>query len=324
MIFAKKVLNSGGTIQPLVIPTDKLIGPSVANPSILVDEGQVLVNLRNLNYFLYHAEQNKFEHKWGPLVYLHPEADQTLTTYNFISTLDEDLRATSCAKVDTSSLDMPPLWTFVGLEDARLVKWDGKLYLCGVRRDTTTNGEGRMELSEIVIEQSGEVKEVSRVRVPVPSGQESYCEKNWMPVLDHPYTFIKWCNPTEVVTYDPLNKTTTSVVSEYFIPNLPDWRGGSQVIPFDNGYLALVHETFLYQTEPQKKDAHYLHRFIFWDKNFNLSTYSKSFNFLDGKVEFCCGMAELDNNLLITFALQDNSSYVIKAPKEMILDFINE
>ncbi len=35
-----------------------------------------------------------------------------------------------------SELDVPPVWTFIGLEDGRLVKWDEKYYLIGVRRDT--------------------------------------------------------------------------------------------------------------------------------------------------------------------------------------------
>ncbi len=45
-------------------------------------------------------------------------------------------------------------------ETKTFVKWDGKLYMCGVRRDTKPNGEGRMELSEIV-----DGKEVSRFRI---------------------------------------------------------------------------------------------------------------------------------------------------------------
>ena len=35
-------------------------------------------------------------------------------------------------------MDEKPLWTFIGLEDARMVQWSNKYFLCGVRRDTTT------------------------------------------------------------------------------------------------------------------------------------------------------------------------------------------
>ena len=53
--------------------------------------------------------------------------------------------------IDTTKLDVKPIWNFIGLEDARIVKWLDKYLICGVRRDTTTNGQGRMELSEIEI-----------------------------------------------------------------------------------------------------------------------------------------------------------------------------
>ena len=39
--------------------------------------------------------------------------------------------------------------SFVGLEDARVVRWNNQLYICGVRRDVYDNGQGRMELCEI-------------------------------------------------------------------------------------------------------------------------------------------------------------------------------
>ena len=51
-------------------------------------------------------------------------------------------------KIDTSKLDVTPIWKFIGLEDGRIVNWDDKYYAIGVRRDTTTNGQGRMEFSE--------------------------------------------------------------------------------------------------------------------------------------------------------------------------------
>ena len=42
--------------------------------------------------------------------------------------LDNDtLSIKTYYKIDTSQLDVEPLWDFVGLEDARLVKWDDKI-----------------------------------------------------------------------------------------------------------------------------------------------------------------------------------------------------
>ena len=79
------------------------------------------VNIRHCQYTLYHSELNRFEHQWGPLLYLNPENDITLTTTNFFCTLDSDLNIDRIHRVDTSSFDRNPLWEFVGLEDCRIV-----------------------------------------------------------------------------------------------------------------------------------------------------------------------------------------------------------
>ena len=93
------------------------------------------------------------------------------------------------------TLNEKPIWTFIGLEDVRLVDWYDKISMIGVRRDTTTNGEGRMEVTTI----NENLEEQSRWRIEPPNN--SYCEKNWMPVIDQNNTFVKWCNPTEVVEF---------------------------------------------------------------------------------------------------------------------------
>lgn len=111
------------------------------NPSVLAVDGRIIVNLRNVGYVLVHSEnEQRFPSRWGPLTYTHPENDRTLRTFNFYMELDSNYNPARIDPVDTSKLDVPPLWEFIGLEDARLVRWDGRLYMSGVRRDTTTNG----------------------------------------------------------------------------------------------------------------------------------------------------------------------------------------
>ena len=160
--FCKQVIENGGSIQPLILPSSQTQGLPQINPSILVEGDDIYLNLRHINYMLYHSEgEQRYPSKWGPLSYLNPEDDITLTTTNYLCKLDpETLEIVLPTKVNTDKFDVTPLWEFVGLEDARLVRWDGKLYQSGVRRDTTTNGVGRMELSEILNN-----KEVSRNRI---------------------------------------------------------------------------------------------------------------------------------------------------------------
>lgn len=317
-MLCKICVEHDGFLCPLILPKEKIVGPSLTNPSVFVKENKILINLRNINYTLYHSENGVFEHSWGPLCYLHQENDQRLATNNILCELDENFNMIKDNIVDTSFLDEEPMWTFVGLEDARLVEWNNKLYLSGVRRDTTTNGQGRMELSEIIIK-NNKIIEKERIRIPAPGLDDSYCEKNWMPVINKPYTYVKWTNPTEIVEVDPINKTcSTTILTDYKNLNTRDLRGGSQVIFLHNKYLAIVHEVNLFKSETGKKNAIYTHRFVVWNEQFELLEISESFSFLDAKIEFCCGIAEYKDNLLISFGFQDNAAFLLKMPKKLL------
>lgn len=321
--LVKYVVNNGGALVPLVIPAEYTKGTGLMNPSIFNDNGTLLVNIRHINYTLYHSETKKFQHQFGPLQYLHPEHDQTLTTYNYMCVLNDDLSMKTVNKIDTSMLDVSPIWHFIGLEDARLFRWLGKLYLCGVRRDTTTNGEGRMELSEIQITNNG-VREVSRTRIPVPGNHHSYCEKNWMPVADLPHHFVKWTNPTQLVEYNVYTKESDTVVLDdsKYISGYPDFRGGSQVIKLGDYYLAITHETLLFNSELGRKDGRYRHRFIMWDSNWNIIKITDSFSFMTGEIEFCCGTTLHQNDLLVSFGFQDNAAYILRIPVPVLLTIL--
>lgn len=317
-------IESGGTIHPLIIPAELTGGTGLMNPSIYIDGDRLLINIRHVNYTLYHSENKKFQHKYGPLQYLHPENDIKLRTWNYVCTLNNDLTLNTINKVDTAKLDVEPIWEFVGLEDARLFRWEEKLYLSGVRRDTTTNGQGRMELSEI---RSHNIpKETKRSRIPAPGTNDTYCEKNWMPILDQPYHYVKWTNPTEVVRYNVDTGTTTTVYlnKSKVIPGLPDFRGGSQVIPYGDFYLAIVHEVDLFKSDTGEKDANYKHRFIVWDRDWNLIKYTDAFSFMKADIEFCCGAAFLGEDLLVSFGYQDNCAFVLKIPKTILDELIWE
>lgn len=321
--FVKFSIQNGGSIHPLIIPFSDLKGPALTNPSIYNDNGRILVNLRNINYTLYHSEKKIYENQWGPLVYIHPENDMHLRTWNYVCELDSDMRIKSYHKIDTSKFPDKELWDFVGLEDCRIFRWNGKLYVSGVRRDLDHIGTGRMELSEIEISEEG-VKELSQFRIPTPENKESYCEKNWMPILDMPFHYVKWTNGTEVIKTDPVSGTTgTVVLKNYRDLGCSDLRGGSQVIPLDNGYhICLVHETDLLQSEAGRKDAVYRHRFVVWDQDWNITKVSKLFSFMEASIEFAVGMCEYGEDYLMTFGYQDNAAYLLRVNQKVVKDFI--
>ena len=323
--FARIALDNGGIIKPLLIPSELTQGTGLCNPSVFVDtDGTIRLNLRHVQYNLYHSEIGQKYPSWhGPLIYLHPEDDLTLRTENYFCTLNlNTLEIEDYKKVDMSKFNVTPIWEFIGLEDARLFNWDGKYYLCGVRRDTDSKGQGRMELTEIEFE-ADTVKEVSRRRI-APPGDKSYCEKNWMPILNKPNHWVKWSNPTEVVFLpEGTLETVTVHLSDTRLPLPRDLRGGSQVLPFEGGYIALTHEVDLWNGEGGHKDAHYYQRFAIWDKDFNLVKWSSEFKFMEARIEFAAGMAQQDDNFLITFGYQDNAAYILRVPIQTVKDFID-
>ena len=326
MNMVQRAVSMGGKLAPLVIPNGLTSGTGLMNPSIFIDaDGDILVNLRHVNYTLYHSENTqKFPSRWGPLSYLHPEKDQRLVTENYLCRLNKNLEITEYTKVEMLSLHTP-IWEFVGLEDARVVQWNGQYYLIGVRRDTTTNGEGRMEYSHIDIDKANwSVKETKRVRIPAPEPNESYCEKNWVPIVDKPYHFIKWTMPTELVLANPNEPKS----AQLFIKQTPtppaNQRGSSQVIKWGSMYISITHEVNLFKNYLKQKDGIYRHRLCLWDEQLNFVGLSKEFSFLDGRIEFCVGAAILEGDLLISFGFQDNAAFVLRTPKAVVEDLILE
>lgn len=321
--FAKIVLNNGGSIHPLIVDGELTKGTGLLNPSIFNHNGTIYLNVRHVQYTLYHSENNQyFQTRWGPLSYLHPEHDRTLTTVNYFGVLNGTTPDISA--VDTSKLDVTPIWEFVGLEDARVAVWDNHIWLCGVRRDTTTNGQGRMEMSKIEYIDN-RWREIERYRLDTPFSNNTYCEKNWVPINDKPFHFIKWSNPVEVVKVDLTKKAENGFywceqvfLSDNKQPLPRDIRGGSNVIKWDDGYLMLTHEVDLFHTELKRKDAFYYHRFLKLDNNFELVSWSDSFNFMTGHIEFACGLMEHGGDIYITYGFQDNSAYLLKTSKEVI------
>lgn len=319
-------LKNGGSIYPLIIPKEKTEGTGLMNPSIFIDGDNILVNVRHINYTLYHSEGKGFPHQWGPLQYVHPEDDWTLRTNNFICHLNPtDFSIKESYMVDMK-FNTDPVWHFIGLEDARLFKWDNKLYLCGVRRDhIDSKGTGRMNMSEIIFNGNG-YEEVSRKNIPAPKGDKSYCEKNWMPIIDRPYEFVKWTNPVEIAKFDSDNETTESIIIEhekgYAFPR--DIRGSSQVIPWKDHYIAITHEVWLYNDKIGRKDGRYMHRLVVWDKNFKVVNYSEDFSFMKGEIEFVAGMSLYGDDILISFGFQDNAAYLLKMPQEILQRMIVE
>ena len=129
--------------------------------------------------------------------------------------------------------------------------------------------------------------------------------------------------PSRDIPQNPNNITSDSIIVDNYEKLNYDLRGGSQVISYKDGYLALNHITYLYKSKAGRKDGTYRHQFTYWDKDWNVIKRSPIFDFMGAKIEFSCGLIKYEDNYLITFGFQDNSSYILKVPEKVLEDFIN-
>jgi len=242
------------------------------------------------------------------------------TNFSHFAVLNSDFQIKEKFIIDISKFDALPLCEYCGLEDARLVKWDNKMYLCGNNRyDFPILGRRRVYLSEVQIE-NGVMSEISRYCLPSPEANDSDWEKNWMPILDMPYHFVRWSDPTEIVKYDIEKNTTTVVHKKEKNTELENLRGSSQVISWKNGYLAVVHEN--YYTQNIKWPDKTGHRFLFWDKDWNLIKVSDEFFFFNHGIEFCAGFIYQDNQFLLSISINEQENFIIKCPSSIIEEML--
>lgn len=320
--FSRYIISHGGYIKPLEIPTDMSEGLGLCNPSVFIDGDTILCNIRRVNYMFHQSLTYHWNSVYGPTNYHHPDNDVNLRTENYMCELDSDLNIKDGSIKHIEYQPYEPKWHFIGEEDVRIVRWDGKLYVTGCRRDTEDTGISRMELSEL----DSDMKELSRTRVPAPGDNKSYCEKNWMAIIDEPYRYVKWCNPLQIVEYDP----ETGVTSEVLLKDqtiesedaLGDIRGSSQVLTVDGYHIALVHEVNLWVNRYNERAAIYYTRFLVWDSEWNTVKLSQRFWFMNAPIEFTNGLAFDGHDFIIPFSVYDNAAFIARLSKEAVFQFI--
>jgi len=114
--LSEYALKRNGTLIPLIIDSKNTGGTGLCNPSVINIDDDIIVNVRHVGYTLHHAmgakfykdEGGKFQSRWGPLSYLHPEDDIKLRTNNYLGNIQNgDL--ININLVDTSFCDSEPL-----------------------------------------------------------------------------------------------------------------------------------------------------------------------------------------------------------------------
>jgi glycosyltransferase involved in cell wall biosynthesis len=264
------------------------------NPSVTRWGEELVVNVRTVNYTVL-AD--------GLTYQMMPEG-APIHTRNFLLRLSGELEIQSAAEIlAPTDLPEPSCREVLGFEDLRLVAWRGELWGLACMRELTAEAWCEQVLARI--DESGPgLCRLAAWRVLHPQGPRLH-EKNWMPrIAGERLQFIYLCDPTRVLDEDArtVAETAPAIAAKRF-------RGGSQAIAFDGGWLALIHEV---QWRDSEKRRYYLHRFVWFDEANTLRGVSRPFFFLKKRLEFAAGLAWHPDGkrLLISYSVADSEAWL--------------
>jgi glycosyltransferase involved in cell wall biosynthesis len=230
---------------------------------------------------------------------------------NYYIRMTDDLDVSLIVPMDFDNL-RPPYESLVhGMEDLRLFRWRERLFAMGMSAEYSPNDVRRQVLIEL-----NHVGQPIKV-TPIEYSPPGMCEKNWMPVVyDGELLVIYKCHPFTILKIDP----DTGAVSEFKKSgndlDFKSWKGGSQAIPHDNGWVFVIHESVNYSDRPRV----YWHRLVYMDNRFKITKFTNPFFLTKIGVEYCAGLSEHRGELVLSFGVDDRRAGFCMIPKKSLDD----
>lgn len=259
------------------------------NPSITSDAGGYRMVVRTANYQI----ERGVMHREG-----------ILHNINYLVRLDGQLAVTGAEAIVDRSTGPPRYGARIrGYEDCRLIEIGGRWYATATVCDATAIGRPTMVLLHL---EGSQIAAVQPLEGPFPGRHE----KNWMPfVVDGSLHVLYTCGPTIVMKCDT-STGGVQIVKQSGAPEIATgFRGGSQGVRVDDGYLFVVHEV-----DHSERLIRYLHRFVLLGDDLVLSAISVPFTFTADRIEFCAGMALTEGELILSFGVSDAATGLATVP----------
>lgn len=276
------------------------------NPSVVMHAGKLLVVQRTVNYTIidgvYHTPKNA-----------------PITTENWLLEIDQETLDIVSAKRIYHPVDWPsPVYGEVlGFEDCRATTIGDQLYISATVREASSRGMCEIVTAKVLPNSTGEY--ILADWVIQNHIRPDQHQKNWMPIINHgDYRFIYATYPTTLLNSE-LGHLTLPATKEFECSN---HRGGSQAIFFDDGWLCLTHEV-----EYTGRIRNYLHRFVYFDRNFKISKVSDRFKMSSRPIDFVAGMCWSNDHrgtLIISAGINDNSSWLFEISSKEVLRLLNQ
>ncbi len=233
--------------------------------------------------------------------------DPTIRTKNFLVRYDKNFKLLSQQEIIEDLPRQKHPTRIVGLEDCRFIKTDKNYWILGTTFDTHPGTVGQSVCKIKPAAKTQASLYVDKL-VPLQGPSANRCEKNWLPFIkDGQIHAIYSYQPTTVLKIDPETGRSEIAIEHQPTQDFSNFRGSAAPIPFDGGYLALVHEVVI------TTERTYFHRLVFFDSDFNIIKISKPFTFFHKGVEYSCGMItdHEEKELILSVGLEDKQAFLL-------------
>ncbi|MDE3012201.1 MAG: hypothetical protein KGI67_15055 [Pseudomonadota bacterium] len=242
--------------------------------------------------------------------------DQALSSENWMVDVDQDLQPRAHFRIDDSAVRAQLALARHGLEDGRLFEWQGQPWMLfsGLAR---TGGDCRNTM--LVARLEGE-RLVDALPLPSPHGRSR--EKNWMPCVSEGALHLVYSvEPLEVLRVAgerlaPVHRVAPAT------PSPAAWlSGSSQLLPWQDGFLAVVHRRRpraglqrLWMKHVQRdpdyavRKVRFTHQLLAFNHDFTLRARSPEFTFETDGVEFCAGIVLQGERIVFSYGVLDRAA----------------
>ena len=236
-------------------------------------------------------------------------SDSIKTTYR-VARLDDDLTVTDSWPLDDALVRTePPRFPVHGVEDLRLFRAHDGWRASGTIRQH--RADGLCQIMALRLEGIDEgAPRVTEARL-LPSMSPGRHEKNWMPIEGRSGSWMWSADPTVILRLDDV---TGSLMPNRAARGEVRLRGGSQVIRWRDGWLAVVHDVRPRDTKHGRMNE-YRHRFVRWDDSLVAPWVSEPFRLGDDELglEFCAGLAiGSSDTLVLSTGIADDRAELIE------------
>lgn len=281
-------------------------GWSLFNPTIASHGDGFLAIVRSSNYRIAGGQ------------YQMPAEDGTqIKTLNLLVDLSPDLVVRSSRPIRDPDYPITG-YPVHGLEDCRLrYTGFGMTVSATVRNVAPFDGRCRIAVADLDVD-AAEFRNL----LVLDGVQLQAHEKNWMPFAGRPgwVYAVNHDGYATTVDVDQAIPGAFSVCRRGPAPAIARrFRGGSQLIPFDGGWLGLIHEV------SHQAERIYEHRWIWLDAAASLRRMSPPFAFRETRaIEFAAGLAQAGDRLVAAFGVRDAEAWLVECPVAAVAGLLEE